>query len=123
MNAEDSGKELAVPSPTAERRVPAPAEAPARDPWMGAALLLGAGALYLFRLGWVGLYDLDEAVYAEISREMVALKDWVTPHLDGIAYLEKPPLLDWLNALAFRLFSPSAFSARLATALAAVAAV
>ncbi|MGH7995454.1 MAG: phospholipid carrier-dependent glycosyltransferase [Opitutaceae bacterium] len=86
-------------------------------------LLLGTAGLYLFRLGWVGLYDLDESVYAEISREMLALGNWITPHLDFIPYLEKPPLLYWLNALAFKAFGLSAFTARLATAVAAIAGV
>jgi hypothetical protein len=83
----------------------------------------GAAGLLLSRLGAAGLYDLDEGVYAEISREMLVLRDWLTPHLDFIAYLEKPPLLFWLNGLAFELFGQSEFSARLPTALAAVAGV
>ena len=29
--------------------------------------------------------------------------DWVTPHLDGIKYFEKPPLKYWLMAIAFKL--------------------
>lgn len=85
-----------------------------------ALLLLGAAGLYLFNLGRVGLYDLDEAVYGEIGREMAASGRWAVPRLDGIAYLEKPPLLDWLNAAAISLLGPTALAARLATALAAV---
>jgi 4-amino-4-deoxy-L-arabinose transferase-like glycosyltransferase len=86
-------------------------------------LLLGAAALYLFRLGRVGLYDFDEGVYAEISREMHVTKNWLTPHLDFIPYLEKPPLFYWLNALAFKTLGLSEFSGRLSTALAAIAGV
>lgn len=88
-----------------------------------ASLLVGAAVLYLYRLGRVPLYDLDESVYAEISREMALLGHWITPHLDFIPYLEKPPLLYWLNAAAFRLLGLSAFSARIGTALAAVAGI
>ena len=91
--------------------------------WAPAALILGAAALYLFRLGQTGLYDMDEGVYAEISREILVLGNWVTPHLDFIPFVEKPPLLYWLNALAFKALGVSEFSARLATALAAVAGV
>jgi hypothetical protein len=29
--------------------------------------------------------------------------DWITPHADGVRYLEKPPLLYWLTALCYRL--------------------
>ncbi len=91
--------------------------------WAPALLLAGTAALYLFRLGQVGLYDMDEGVYAEISREMLVLKNWVTPHLNFIPFVEKPPLLYWLNALAFEALGVSEFSARLSTALAAVAGV
>src|ERR1019366_919996 len=91
--------------------------------WAPALLLLGAAALYLFRLGRVGLYDLDESVYAKVSREMLVLKNWVTPHLDFIPFVEKPPLLYWLNAIALKALGLSEFFARLPTALAAVAGV
>jgi 4-amino-4-deoxy-L-arabinose transferase-like glycosyltransferase len=91
--------------------------------WGPALLLIGVGLLYLFRLGRVALYDDDETLYAEICREMLVLKNWSTPHLNFIPYLEKPPLLYWLNAMAFKVLGLSEFSARLPTALAAVAGV
>ena len=59
----------------------------------------------------------DEGRYSEISREMAATGDWVTPRLNGIKYFEKPPLQYWASAAAFSLFGESEFSARLYTAL------
>ena len=59
----------------------------------------------------------DEGRYSEISREMAASGDWVTPRLNGIKYFEKPPLQYWASAAAFRLFGESEFAARLYTAL------
>jgi hypothetical protein len=106
---------------TGNRRVRFGLDRPMR--WAPALLLLGAAVLYLFRLGRVGLYDLDEGVYAEISREMLVLGNWLTPHLDFVPYLEKPPLLFWLNALSFKILGVSEFSARFPTALAAIASV
>jgi len=47
--------------------------------------------------------DVD-AVQAQIARTMLQSGDWVTPHLDGIAYLEKSPLKYWLMALSFAIF-------------------
>jgi 4-amino-4-deoxy-L-arabinose transferase-like glycosyltransferase len=42
-----------------------------------------------------------EALYALIPREMLASGDWLTPTLQGVPYLDKPPLLYWLNAALF----------------------
>jgi len=55
----------------------------------------------------------DEGRYSEISREMVASGDWVTPRLNGIKYFEKPPLQYWASAVAFQVFGANEASARL----------
>lgn len=64
------------------------------------------------------LWEPDEARYAEIPREMLALGDWLTPRLDYVLYFEKPPLQYWLSAASMRLFGPYPFAARLPLALA-----
>ncbi len=61
----------------------------------------------LLGLGSYGLLNNNEGLYAEIPREMIASHDWrlwVIPHLNGLPYMEKPPLLYWLTALSFLLF-------------------
>ena len=65
----------------------------------------------------------DEGRYAEISREMLVTGDFVTPHLNGVAYLEKPPLFYWGNAIALRLLGENEFAARSFTALVSVAGI
>ena len=65
----------------------------------------------------------DEGRYSEISREMAASGDWVTPRLNGIKYFEKPPLQYWASALAFGLFGPNEYAARLYTWLSALATI
>jgi 4-amino-4-deoxy-L-arabinose transferase-like glycosyltransferase len=81
------------------------------------------GFLLVFAFAWfanLGQRDLfypDEGRYAEISREMVASGDWLTPRLDGLKYFEKPPLQYWATAAAFEAFGQSEWTARLWTAL------
>jgi 4-amino-4-deoxy-L-arabinose transferase-like glycosyltransferase len=91
--------------------------------WSPLLLIGGTAAFYLVRLGASGLYDPNEGMYAEIPREMVLLRDWLTPHFNFIRYFEKPPLLYWLTALSYQFLGFSEFSSRLITALAAVAGV
>jgi len=89
--------------------------------WIGFALVLLA--LWFAKLPARPLAHPDEGRYAEISREMVATGDWVTPRLDGFAYLQKPPLQYWATAIAYETFGVSEWTARLWTALTGLAAV
>src|SRR3954469_25455311 len=57
----------------------------------------------------------DEGRYSEISREMAATGDWITPRLNGIKYFEKPPLQYWATAAAFKAFGVNEPAARLYT--------
>src|SRR5689334_3881708 len=66
------------------------------------------------------LMDDVDAVQAQIARNMLDSGDWVTAHLDGVAYLEKSPLKYWLIALAFKVFGVHDWVARLPVALSAV---
>ncbi len=63
--------------------------------------------------------DVD-AVQAQISRNMIASGDWVTARLDGVAYLEKAPLIYWLIAISYKIFGVSDWAARIPLALSAV---
>lgn len=60
--------------------------------------------------------DVD-AVQAQIARNMLQSGDWVTAHLDGVAYLEKPPLIYWMMAVSYRIFGVHDWAARLPLAL------
>ncbi|MFI4890459.1 MAG: glycosyltransferase family 39 protein [Steroidobacterales bacterium] len=73
--------------------------------------------LWFALLAWRPLYDPDEGRYAEIPREILSGGDWLIPHLNGLVYLEKPPLQYWLAALAFEAFGQSELIARLWTGL------
>ena len=88
-----------------------------------AALILLFSLLLFFELPGSWLIEPDEARYAEIPREMLATRDFVTPRLDSAHYFEKPPLLYWANAASIATLGPSAFAARLPTRLAGIATV
>jgi len=86
-------------------------------------ILLALGLLlFVPKLG-MPLLDPDEGLYAEIAREMVTRGDWVIPHINGLPYLEKPPLYFWLTALTFELFGPSEWATRVWSAIAALGTV
>jgi len=76
-----------------------------------------AAFLLFFRLGAGSLHSWTEAIYAEISKEILATGDWNTLHHNGRVYLKKPPLFMWLTALAYQALGISEFSARLASPL------
>ena len=50
------------------------------------------------------LMDDVDSVQASLAHTMVETGDWVTPHLDGVKYFEKPPLKYWMIAVFFELF-------------------
>ena len=93
----------------------------ARWLYMGLAGLLSL--VWLATLANRPLFNPDEARYAEIPREMLSGGDWVIPHLNGLDYIEKPPLQYWATAATYRLLGVSEFSARLYTALTALATI
>ncbi|MDX2182318.1 MAG: glycosyltransferase family 39 protein [Bryobacteraceae bacterium] len=67
------------------------------------------------------LMDDVDAVQAQIARNMLESGDWVTARLNGVAYLEKSPLIYWLIAGSFAIFGVHDWAARLPLALGVVA--
>jgi 4-amino-4-deoxy-L-arabinose transferase-like glycosyltransferase len=89
----------------------------ARDEARAWTLLLLACAIAWFAaLGIRPLFNPDEGRYAQIPAEMLATGDFTVPHLDGLVYLEKPPLQYWASAAALRIFGHTEWAARLVTA-------
>src|SRR5689334_16314285 len=84
------------------------------------AAALSVFFLYFFRLGGTPLLDPDEPVYGQIAREMVRSGNWLTPHLAGRPWFDKPPLFYWASAAAMRALGPTELAARLPSAVAAV---
>ena len=75
--------------------------------------------LYIALLPVMPLMEPDEARYSDIASLMNRTGDYVTPHLNHVVYLEKPPLCYWATALLFKIFGENEFSSRLFVALCA----
>lgn len=80
-----------------------------------------AVALFIsfFRLGSVTLFDVDEAVFAEATKEMVQSGDWITPTYNGENRYDKPILFYWMMAVSYKIFGINEFSARFPSAITA----
>ena len=74
--------------------------------------------IYLLGNGATSLWDRDEPRFAEAAREMVVTGDYVVPHFHGEVRFDKPPLIYWLMAGAYRLCGVGSFGARLPSAVA-----
>src|SRR5947199_7606124 len=84
-------------------------------------VILFAAIIYLgCILSPPSLMDDVDAVQAQIARNMLDSGDWVTARLDGVAYLEKAPLVYWMMAGSYKIFGVLDWAARLPLALAVV---
>ena len=80
-------------------------------------VILMVGSIFSVCLGAYPLINPDEGRYAEISWEILISNDYLTPHLNGIVFLDKPILFYWLDALFIKLFGINEWAVRLGPAL------
>jgi 4-amino-4-deoxy-L-arabinose transferase-like glycosyltransferase len=82
--------------------------------WMVSVGVLGLASVLLFsHLGDGSLHDWDEAIYAQVAREMPLSHPWTTLTWNGMLFFHKPPLHFWYTALTYKLIGVSEFAARL----------
>lgn len=81
--------------------------------WCDLLLITIIMAIGLCMYGVPVLFTPDEGRYAEIAREMVVNHQYIVPHLDGVIYFEKPPMIYWLTALSLKTFGFNIWAARL----------
>jgi 4-amino-4-deoxy-L-arabinose transferase-like glycosyltransferase len=72
--------------------------------------------VYVLNL-FIDVMAIDAAQYAEMSWEMLTTKSFLKIHSLGADYLDKPPLLFWLNSLSFYLFGVGTLSYKLPSLL------
>ncbi len=76
-------------------------------------LLLVFAAVHVAALFAPPLLDDADATHACAAQHMARSGDWVTLQVDGIRYLEKPPLPYWLAAVDYHLFGYNVFATHL----------
>ena len=85
------------------------------------APVLLAAVLYLPCAGGRAVLDVDEALYVHAAQGMLARHDWVAPYVNGVRFLDKPPLLYWILASTYRVLGATEFAAHLPPALFVIA--
>ncbi|MDD5543283.1 MAG: glycosyltransferase family 39 protein [Acidobacteriia bacterium] len=83
-------------------------------------LLMASFFLFFYRLDAIGLVGPDEPRYAEVAKEMIHTGDFVTPHLLGKPWFEKPILYYWCAAGFYSLLGIRETAARLPSSVAAL---
>ncbi|MBC8146807.1 MAG: glycosyltransferase family 39 protein [Bacteroidetes bacterium] len=63
------------------------------------------------------LADWDEAIYAEVSKEMLLDNDWVTLHYNSEPRFIKTPLFQYFLSIIYSLFGISTFTSRVLVAI------
>ena len=103
--------------PNAQNPNVRPPKAPSK---LSAWLLLGVIflAVQFASLFTPPLLDDVDASHAQVAQHMDESGDWVTMKLDGIRYLEKPPLPYWIDAAFYWVFGQNVFATHLSNALA-----
>lgn len=81
------------------------------------AALIAVLAMTYVRGLWVPLMDLDAAHHACIALHMHLSGDYLSLIDRGADYLDKPHLLFWLAALAFKLFGPGTMAYKIGSVL------
>lgn len=89
---------------------------------IGAIIVLSVAILYFYALGGVPFFDPDEPVYGQVAREMAfsGPAGWLSPHLFGALWFDKPPLFYWLSSLSSLMLGSGELATRFPSAVLAL---
>jgi 4-amino-4-deoxy-L-arabinose transferase-like glycosyltransferase len=94
---------------------------PQQTPSVLATWLLFLAVFFAVQIGSLfspPLLDDVDAAHAQTAQHFAEGGDWVTMKIDGIRYIEKPPLPYWVVGICYKLFGESTGSTHLPNALA-----
>ncbi len=87
-------------------------------------LLLLFEAIYIVgNIGTGSLTTWDEAVYANISANILKTGNWLVMHQGQAPWFDKPPFYMWCTAFFYKMFGINEFSVRLTSALFGIATI
>ncbi len=86
--------------------------------WIALGLL--CVVLFVVGLGSVPLMGMDESLYSDTARHMLASGDYITPYYNNEPFYDKPPLVYWLMAGSMAVFGVNSFAVRFPSAIAAL---
>jgi 4-amino-4-deoxy-L-arabinose transferase-like glycosyltransferase len=87
-----------------------------RTVWLLFAAIFAA--VYFASLFTPPLMDDVDSTHAQAAQYFAEHSDWITAKINGIRYIEKPPLPYWTVAVLFHVFGQNVFSAHLPNTLA-----
>lgn len=85
--------------------------------WHIPALIALCGLLYFTNLAAYPLFDEDEPRFAAAAREMIELRDFVTPHFNYQWRLNKPVFFYWCEIACYKVFGIGELAPRLPSAI------
>jgi 4-amino-4-deoxy-L-arabinose transferase-like glycosyltransferase len=80
-------------------------------------ILLACLQLFCYRIGQRPLWEYDEAMHAQVAKEMLERGDWCTPVFNGENFYDKPVLHFWLVIGSYLALGVNELAARLPSAL------
>src|ERR1019366_3409657 len=118
------GRIASMPISTEKDLGEQPSQETSQQKWLAHAPLIVVAVAAIIFLGCIisppSLMDDVDSIQAQIARGMLTSGDWVTARVDGLIYLEKPPLVYWTIAGSFRLFGVHDWAARIPIAVSAI---
>jgi len=86
-------------------------------------ILIFAGIVLFWNIGTGSLTSWDEAIYAQVAKEMMHSNNWLDLTWAGQQWSDKPPFYMWVTVVFYKFFGINEFSARLFSVLCGIALV
>ncbi|HEY9733430.1 MAG TPA: glycosyltransferase family 39 protein [Drouetiella sp.] len=85
-----------------------------------ASICMAAAVVVLPGLAAFGIIDPSDGLYSEGAREMMEMKNFITPHYNYLPFYEKPIMLYWMMIASYSVFGVHEWAARVPSALCAI---